>query len=1078
MSELVHRQPVDVVEAKDRSFGRVESLEDALEGIGEEAAGVLLHVGELGIADRVDLLVDLGAPRLTAPEVVQGGAHGGDADPAAEGAFPGVVRDLPAHDEAFSEELLDLVDGVPTGANAQHVLRDARHELLLEGRERGPVSVEHPAGEIKIAGVNRVEERRRSLLEVNDERILRDRDLRPGGPRSMSDRDEPVVHERNYNRRLVSCPSETRLQAFVDGELEPSEITALSVHLDGCGDCRLVVGLVQPVPLDDDTTAEHVGRYLLRRVLGRGGMGVVYEAVDPELHRVVALKLLRSELGARQQRLLAEAEAMAKLSHPNVVTIHDVGRSEGRVFIVMALVEGASLRQWLAAERRSLDAILDAFLQAADGLAAAHDAGLVHRDFKPENVFVARDGRVQVGDFGLAALDGEAIAGEGSLAYMAPEQRTGDKIDARADQWSFCVALREAVEGRSPRWLSNVLARGTKVDPNERFASVRELIAALRAARTRPRGGKPLVAGAGAVAMAAGWLLYPHDSRDLPICKSGHEQLAATWNADAAQRVEQTFRQTKSPLWGGTWQKTSAVLDRYGATWRDALQRTCEARRPKDEAGRRAVEQKTTCLANRLGTLRAVASSLERADAPMLEQVPAVLRLLPSVSACEDVRELAALPPPPPLDQRPVVDAAHDKLADANVSIAAGHYDRGLASANEALSLASDAGHLPTLAEAYLGVGTAHGRLGHTKESEQALEHAVSSASAGHAPAVAVRSWIQLMHFVGFEGRRYEDGHRYAEYAKAALASMPGAEELAVERLSWLRAMLLDQKRFTEALVVSREELALVDQSFGADHHLAAVANDGLAGVLAGQCRPRDAVPPQERACAILEKEYGAPHPQVALCLANLGALWANAGEHERSIVIKARALAMFEGSAGHPNHVAMAHRNMARSLLELERLAEATKEIDAAAALSRRDSDEISVLLLRGDLQRREGKLVASASTLEEALERTKDASPSRRIDPLVSLAETNLRRERFAEAARLAEAGAEAARATYGTGSCRMADPLRLQAAALVAMHRPADALPIAEAARAALADTQVDPRSKERADATVAAAQRGTP
>ncbi|HVJ92301.1 MAG TPA: protein kinase, partial [Labilithrix sp.] len=245
----------------------------------------------------------------------------------------------------------------------------------------------------------------------------------------------------------MDCPSETRLQAFVDGELDPREIAELSVHLDGCADCRIVVGVVQPVPLDDETMAERVGRYVLRRVLGKGGMGVVYEAVDPELHRVVALKVLRTDLGAQQKRLLGEAEAMAKLSHPNVVSIYDVGRTDGRVFIVMALVEGPSLRHWLARESRSLDAILDAFLQAAEGLRAAHEAGLVHRDFKPENVFVAEDGRVLVGDFGLAALEGDvdAKAGEGSLAYMAPEQRDGDKVDARADQWSFCVSLREAV---------------------------------------------------------------------------------------------------------------------------------------------------------------------------------------------------------------------------------------------------------------------------------------------------------------------------------------------------------------------------------------------------------------------------------------------------------------------------------------------------------------------------------------------------------------------------------------------------------------------------------------------------------
>jgi eukaryotic-like serine/threonine-protein kinase len=879
----------------------------------------------------------------------------------------------------------------------------------------------------------------------------------------------------------VDCPSETRLQAFVDGELDTNEIAALSVHLDVCADCRIIVGAAQPVPLDDgETKAERIGRYVLRRVLGKGGMGVVYEAVDPELHRVVALKVLRSDLGARQKRLLGEAEAMAKLSHPNVVAIYDVGRSEERVFIVMALVEGVSLRHWLAREtsRRSLDVTLDAFLQAAEGLRAAHDAGLVHRDFKPENVFVSSDdGRVLVGDFGLAALEEDAAAGEGSLAYMAPEQREPgkEKVDARADQYSFCVSLREATEGGlAPRWLLKVLTRGTNTKPEDRFSSMSDLIDALRAGRRKKsRRGLVVVAlmlalGVFGVVMFSG----PRDSRDLPLCKTGNAQMSGVWNASASQRVEASFRNTKSTLADGAWKKAKTVVGEYADGWRGGLKRTCEAPRPKEDAGKRVVDQKLTCLGDRLETLRAVTSSLERADAPMLEQVPAMLALLPRVSACEDVREMAAQPAPPPAEKRVTVDEAKKKLADASVSIAAGRYDEGLGRANEGFAIANGAGYLPVLAEAYLGIGTAHGRLGHTKESKEALEQAASSSSAGHAPAIAVRAWIQLMHFIGFEGKQYEDGFRYGDYAKAALESLPGADELEIERLSWSRAMLLDQKRFTEALVVSREEITLSEQRFGGEHHLSAVANDGLAGVLAGQCKPRDAIAPQTQCCTIFEKEYGTPHPQVALCLTNLAALWANLGEHDRSIQIKVRALAMFEQVTGHPNHVAMAHRNMARSLLELDRLDEAKKEIESAALISKRESDEVSVLLLRGDLHRRANSLTESVTALEQAVERTKTSPPSRRIEPLTSLAQTSLLLER--DAVKLTEDALAAARTAYGAGSCRTSEPLRLQAEALIAKGRAADAVPIAESALAALANAQPDPKAKAKVEATLANAR----
>src|SRR5262249_16673080 len=139
-------------------------------------------------------------------------------------------------------------------------------------------------------------------------------------------------------------------------------------------------------------------------------------------------------------------------------------------------------------------------------------------------------------------------------------------------------------------------------------------------------------------------------------------------------------------------------------------------------------------------------------------------------------------------------------------------------------------------------------------------------------------------------------------------------------------------------------------------HHLSAVALDGLAGVLAGQCKSRDAIDAQEKACAILENELGSPHPQLALCLNNLAGLHANLGDHERAFAMKQRALSMFERVPGHPNHVAMVHRNMVRSLLELGRLAEAKVELETAAAMSQRESDETSVVVLRGELGLREG--------------------------------------------------------------------------------------------------------------------------
>ena len=209
---------------------------------------------------------------------------------------------------------------------------------------------------------------------------------------------------------------------------------------------------------------ERVGRFVIRARLGEGGMGVVLAGHDPDLDRPVAIKLLRAgaEAPAYRARLLREAQALARLDHPNVVKVYDVGVDGERVFVAMELVAGTTLTQWVSAQRRTWREVVGKFVAVGDGLAAVHRAGLIHRDFKPDNVLVDRTGRARVADFGLARLDGadgdETPDGHGGRltrtgavmgtpGYMAPEQQWGSDVDARADQYSFCVALRAALTG-------------------------------------------------------------------------------------------------------------------------------------------------------------------------------------------------------------------------------------------------------------------------------------------------------------------------------------------------------------------------------------------------------------------------------------------------------------------------------------------------------------------------------------------------------------------------------------------------------------------------------------------------------
>ena len=274
--------------------------------------------------------------------------------------------------------------------------------------------------------------------------------------------------------RSDSCPGESTVTGFLERRLSLEQRAELEAHVDGCASCRrLVIELSSGLQLLSVVAEAHttlpthsvrdgevlakgtiVGRFVVLDLLGRGGMGVVYMAYDPQLDRKVALKLLRP--GARdaidaRAHLLAEAQVTARVSHANVVAIYDVGSYRDQVFAAMEIVEGTTLRRWLADRRRTWLEVVEVFLLAGEGLAAAHAANVVHRDFKPDNVLLGSDGRVKVSDFGLAVEPSPARPGiAGTPGYLAVEAVQSGRVDQRADQFSFCVALHEALHGRRP----------------------------------------------------------------------------------------------------------------------------------------------------------------------------------------------------------------------------------------------------------------------------------------------------------------------------------------------------------------------------------------------------------------------------------------------------------------------------------------------------------------------------------------------------------------------------------------------------------------------------------------------------
>ncbi|MCA9704930.1 MAG: serine/threonine protein kinase [Myxococcales bacterium] len=418
-------------------------------------------------------------------------------------------------------------------------------------------------------------------------------------------------------------------------------------------------------------------RYVLLERVGRGGMGEVFLAYDPELDRRLALKVLRAEETSSRyarvdhERLRREAQALARLSHPNVVTIYDVGRWRDRTFIVMELIEGIDLGRWLRQQPRSLEEVLPVLVDAGRGLAAAHAAGIVHRDFKPANVMVGHDGRVCVLDFGLATAGRDSAPAPeggpgppplsrltgGTPAYMAPEQHRGEVTDARSDQYSYCVSLFEAATGERPfpdgeprdlvrakarhelrpvpelaqvpPWLLELMRRGLAPSPGDRFASMDELLERLsRGASRGRRPGRRRLLALGAVglgALALTWWL----TRAASPCDGGHSRAAELWNETKAEALHQTFADSKLGYAEANFARVAEQLDAYTAQWEAIHREACAA--PHDAE---VLDRRLQCLDRSLEQLEATMRVLEQSDVYTVHRATRIVAALPPLARC------------------------------------------------------------------------------------------------------------------------------------------------------------------------------------------------------------------------------------------------------------------------------------------------------------------------------------------------------------------------------------------------------------------------------------------------------------
>jgi eukaryotic-like serine/threonine-protein kinase len=763
---------------------------------------------------------------------------------------------------------------------------------------------------------------------------------------------------------VAACLDATTVLAFLEGTLPADARDGVERHLAACSTCAEMTtwvaadlanrsrppGREGPPFVGELAPGSHFGRFQILGALGRGGMGEVYAAYHIDLDRRIALKVVYEPSQPSPEhrvRLLREARAVAKLSHPNVVSVYDAGTFDDRVYIAMEFVDGQTVSAWLAESPRAWADVVDVFVAAGRGLAAAHAANIVHRDFKPQNVMIGRDGSVRVTDFGLARLlleeipseiRSDAASGErepdagaappakawmtqtgallGTPAYMAPEQFRREPVDARSDQFSFCVALHEALYGArptlahlgpgatpepppaaaaaeptrragAPQWLKAVVSRGLEVDPNKRFESMDQLLAVLTRGRTSLRR-RALVAGVSvAVASIAfgGWRLSQARAFD---CAASAEQVAAAWAPDGDDTRRATIRRVM--LASGRedaqtiWQRLSSTLDEHVARWRAMYKESCEATRVRHVQSEEVFDLRLRCLNQNLDKVRALTDLMTTADTSVAGGALTASRELGDIKRCADVPLLRSEVPIP---------------RDENTRKLAEGFARSL---NEVRAL-RDVGH------------------------ERA---ALDKAQAMRAAIEATRYKPLLAELLEVMARILTDLYEFPDAEKTAKAAMMAAEAggddptraQAVNTVAFTTGM---QGRGAESEVWAQLTHAIIDRLGPGYSRIRGWAYHGEATIRVRQHDTAAARPLAERAIALKQEALGRDHPDVGMSLVTLGVILQQQGDQNGALAAADRALTIFLGNGGADGQwVGYVQNNRGEVLLALKRYSEA----------------------------------------------------------------------------------------------------------------------------------------------------------
>ncbi len=718
---------------------------------------------------------------------------------------------------------------------------------------------------------------------------------------------------------------------------------------------------------------DRVGRYRVLHKLGAGGMGTVYAAADPDLDRNIAIKVLHDHRGKKNsaEALLHEAQAMAQFSHPNVVTVHDVGTHHGRLFVAMDWVRGPTLRSWM--KGRAWNVVLEAFLQAGRGLAAVHAAGLVHRDFKPANVMLHPGGRVVVMDFGLARVadnsgasspspvvertDDDALSAMGSVqgtpAYMAPEQHLAFDVDERADQFSYCVSVFEGLYGkrpfrartvtelimrisneefidlppnRVPKRLYRALVRGLAELPRDRWPTMDALLDRLHPTAR----GTWMAWGAGAAAIASlGFAAVPASDP----CQTRGEAVRGLWSKSRRGALRESLRSSPKPFAEETAGRVDATLDAYVTRLAEAHDQACQT-----EIEPTLLDRRTACLRQRAGALRASLEALSSPGGNDPSRAMQVVGQLPSVDPCLDPDALA-LQTALPADeaQRAQIELARDAISEARALEEAGNLEDAHARAKAALVLARDCRYSAVEAEALTAWGSTLDALGEYDEAVDAFEAGFHLARSSHHDIEAVRAAVELVYIVGYRLHQRDAADGWVRRSNALLGHTENdAARSYTARLINNEATLAYSDGDYEAAARGFERTAEIRTELqGADHQDVAAAHSNLGLALTRLDRFDEALEHHARARTSWEASLGPSHPMVAISVHNRAYVFESMRRLDEAAAEYEKAIELRERSQGprHPS-VGLSINNLGHVRLKQERPLDALELHQRALAL------------------------------------------------------------------------------------------------------------------------------------------------